>query len=264
MDGEPEPRPETERVAAGSRARITGLLAVASLLTVVGIGLSARSDAPDPQSSSAAVGRATPGPSAAPTAAQTTRGAAVSATPRATPEKPPQPPLATPPRSVYRGDDYLGVTLVIDQRVYFSLLPEVARGQFSTELRLSFPAPETRVELELVQLWTRDERPDFRSIGTFELRYGPLLPGSDMTRVVLQQEVAPRKRPRDAPRLIRDGYTVQVRTESRRDRAMLVLEVTSRRTRLDQSGRLPLIRLVAQPGTPRGTMVLGHSWVAGY
>lgn len=266
MPERPELRPATERVRGGLSARLIGFVALAALLSVAWFGLSGRSDplppVTSPTTSAAAIAAPPPsasrrpGPSHDAPAPGSTRERLLSPARSTGPRLPPQ-------RGLGLGDDFFAVTLVIEERVHFVLLHEQTPGELSGDIRLRFATAPVSGELELVQLWTRDERPNFVPIATYELVLPAFERGSEATNVVLEAQQKPRKKAREAPRLVRAGYRVTVRTETRRDRALLFVEIKSPAETSASSPRLPLIVLVAHHGAPRASQPFGHSWLAG-
>jgi hypothetical protein len=302
-------QPVTERTRGARSARLAALGAAALLLSVIWFGASGRSDVPQPSPPAAAAATPVPAPPASATAVPH-----VSPPPSATPSATPVPTaLATPRRDAAAGEpmviprrygplgeDAFAVTIWLEDRFYMSVLHEAAPGHVSAVMRLPLYGEMPTTHLQLIQLWTRDERPPLAEVAAYELALSELLadPPPDL---LLEAVVEGKPRKRMAPRLIREGYALTVRTEVRRDHAFLLFDVTigdaqpletatdrllritrgwqdfgqrgqgGRREQLTLAlepdsgrGRPPLIRLVAQPGAPRGTAVLGFSWVAGY
>jgi hypothetical protein len=223
MDDKSRSRPTTEHIGGGASARLAGVGVALVLLSVVYIGMSDRrgkQEARPPASSGSAV--ISP---ASPTARPTPRPTAV---PRGLPRE-----EWTPVGSAR--EDFYGVTTRIGDRLYFGLLPESSPGRMQYTLRLGFPAPAATVQLQIVQLWSRDDRPNYAPVATHELALPPLVRGTERTEVVLLDEVAPKARARNKPRMLQRGYTISVTTETRDDRAYLIMDVSVG----GQAGRQP-------------------------
>jgi len=288
----------TERLGGGVSARLVAVASVGLLLGVVWLGVSGRTappaSTPEPAAAigSPVAATATPAPSG-PTAA----------TPR--PDRTPIVrgglPADTIPHASRRlgplGEDAFAITFWLEGRFYLNVLREQESGRLKAVTRVPLYSDMGDTSMQIIQLWTRDDRPPLAEIADYELPLSALLTGpTPGTLLEVVREARPLRQL--APRLVRRGYELTVGTDVRRDHAYLLFDLTmggapSRESATDrlvrmtegwtdlgrrlpgrapyddtvvrqQGGHPPLILLVAQPGTPRGTIVLGHSWVAGY
>ncbi|CAN5797305.1 hypothetical protein BH24CHL6_BH24CHL6_06720 [soil metagenome] len=301
-------QPVTERTRAAGSARLAALSAAALLVSVIWFGVWGRSDVPEQTPPAAALAAPVPPSPAAETASPLPALASPpptiepAATPLAATGEPhrDEVPLVIPRRYGPLGEDAFAVTIWLEGRFYMNVLHEVAPGHVAAVMRLPLYAEMPTTHLQLIQLWTRDDRPPLADVAAYDLMLAELLvdpPPELLFEVVVDAKPGKRK----APRLIREGFALTVRTEVRTDHAYLLFDVTVGRAqplematdrllrithgwrdfgqrgqglrqeqptvRLEQDsgrGRPPLVRFVAQPGTPRGTMILGYSWVAGY
>ena len=292
------PQLVTERLGGGVSARLVAVASVGLLMGVVWLGASGRTALP----------ASTPQPAAAiglPVAATATPAPSDStaATPR--PERTPivrgEVPADTIPLVSRRfgplGEDAFAITFWLEGRFYLNVLREQESGRLKAVTRVPLYAEMGDTSMQIIQLWTRDDRPPLAEIADFEVPLGELVTGpTAVTLLEVVREARPRRQ--QAPRLVRRGYALTVGTDVRQDHAYLLFDLTiggapsaesatDRFARItegwtdlgqrlpgrapydnavirQQGGPPPLILLVAQAGTPRGTMVLGHSWVAGY
>ena len=297
--GDDQPQLVTERLGGGVSARVVAVASMGLLLAVAWLGVAGRSAQPASTPPAAAAidsplaATATPAPSGT----APPFPAASAPTPAVASEQPIRSaPLVIPRRFGPLGEDAFAVTFWLEGRFYMNVLREQESGQLKAVTRVPLLPEIGDTPMQIIQLWTRDDRPPLAEIADYELPLGELLTGPRRGNL-LEVELEARPRRQHAPRLIRTGYVLTVGRDVRRDHAYLMFDMTlggptgeSATDRLlrisagwpdfgrrlpgrapyddavigQQSERPPLILLVAQPGTPRGTIVLGHSWLAGY
>lgn len=282
--GDDQPQLVTERLRGGGiSARLVAVAATGLLLAVVWLGVAGRSATPVATPPPAAAVSPLPGAAATPPPSSPTPAALRTSAP--TPAAAVEQPIDSVPRAIPRrfgplGEDAFAVTFWLEGRFYMNVLREQESGQLKAVTRVPLYAEMGNISVQIIQLWTRDDRPPLAEIADYELPLGELLTGP-RPGVLLDVDREARPRRKQAPRLIRTGYALTVGADVRRDHAYLQFDLTiggpqhgERRLPgrapyddavMGQRGtQPPLIVLVAQPGTPRGTEVLGHSWVAGY
>ncbi len=205
--GEAEPRIElsTTRVGGGGSARLVALVTAGVLGAVVWVGLSGQ-----------AADEPAPAQLALPTAAATARSTLA---PRRTPDY----EFIRP--TIPLGADGFGVLALIGSQRYLVVLQEIEVDHLYATMRLPFPRPAAEGTLELAQFWTRDNRPNFVSLGTVRLPLDPLVPETSQQGTVLDRTSPPQLTSSGVPRLVQRGYRLTVRAESRRSFAVLVIDV---------------------------------------
>lgn len=221
MSSQPQLEPSTERVGGGLAARGAAIAIGALLIGVVWLGVSGRSD------------EAVPAASAAPTAV-------------AQPDSTPQPTIASPRPTfapdpipgfgqIILGEDAYAVTAWLRDRFYMAVLRESESGHLRATMRVPFAEYAEPVELSLMQLWTRADRPALAAIGTHQLAADWLV-SSDESYTALLALVTAQTASDDAPRLARRGYLLKVDIQPMGSYSYMVFDIE-----LGRNGqRLPL------------------------
>jgi hypothetical protein len=221
---EPETQPSTTRISSGS-ARATAVGIALLLLAVVWFGASGRPPPPAAVAPSAQpavtsfMARATPQASRPQTPARTQSAATATSRPPGQPE-----PALVPGQF---GEQALAIIVHASgkPRQYLQILHEAGPGVLEAGFRMSYPRPPIDGTLELAQLWTRDEGPPFVVIESVTLPIEALQPGAGDSAVIDLTSVAQPDR-LEAPRLVRLGYRLSVRVESRDGQPFLAVTVS--------------------------------------
>lgn len=212
MSGQPQLEPPTERVGGGLSARMTALATGALLVGVVWLGVSGRSD------------QATPAASPVPTAVgqpivtPDQRPATASPEPAFTPD----PPLGF--GEIVHGEDAYGITAWFNDRFYMVVLRESQDGHLRATMRLPFTQLAASTELSIIQLWTREDRPDLAAIGAHQLGPNWLVPSDAPYTALFDVTLAQTDRP-DAPLLARHGYVLRVEVRPMDSYSDLVVDI---------------------------------------
>ncbi|HUG47529.1 MAG TPA: hypothetical protein VMP67_03855 [Candidatus Limnocylindria bacterium] len=153
---------------------------------------------------------------------------------------------------------------------FLDVLRPEAPGLLTAVVRVPLFGELPTTPIQILQLWTREDRPALATVANYELMLGELLADSPPP-LLLDALADPHPRRRSAPRLVRLGYRLIVTTDVRTDHALLHfrMAVGDGDEQVRPSG-LPLILLAGQAGqagqagTPRGKSLTGYGWVAGY
>jgi hypothetical protein len=200
--------PVTTRVRGGASARMAVVLVVAALAVIVGAAFLNRPPAPQPAAQVVA-GAATP----------TAILAAVSGDP---PTSGPLPRRSL--RGVDLGDDAFSVIAMVGGRQYPIVLRNGGESFMDGWARLPYPRPDMQATVQLAQLWTRDASLNFQSIGSWSLPLDVLMPEVRTSATVLS--IAEIARPLTGEnRLVRNGFSMDIRLESRKDFGMIFVSI---------------------------------------
>ncbi len=226
MSGTPL-QPVTQRTGGGVSARVVALVGVAALLGLVWLGAS---DQPsEPAATDALAAFATPTPSASEPSPEPTLSPSIDPSPA------PQPSSTRPGtgsgggviplRYGPLGEDAFAVTVWLRERFYMSVLREDESGHLAAVMRLPLFNDMPKTRLQLIQLWTRDDRPPLAEVADYRIDLGLLLDDAQAQWVLIDSTRNPRPRRANAPRLIREGYQLQVTTQVKPDHALLLFHV---------------------------------------
>jgi hypothetical protein len=187
----------------------------------------------------------------------TTPAAAAGTVPRPTDAPLPRRSL----RGVNLGEDAFAVIALIAGRQY----PIVLRSGGETFLdgwaRLPYPRPDATGTIELAQLWSRDSSRNFQSIGRWSLPLDLLMPELRASGTVLTIAEVARSLTGDN-RLVRDGFRLEIRLESRSDYGVIFVTVhtpycgeTGGAACIDHASPTPARFIPAyRPGAQKGSM----------
>jgi hypothetical protein len=246
-------QPVTGRTGGGFSARLAALLAVGVMAALVWMGVAG--GGPDPQ-------EAEPTPPlvvvTAPNPAATARAVAPSASP---PSSPPSLPLAMPHRHGPLGEDAFAVALWLEGRFYMSVLRESMPGHLGAAMRVPLYPEMPTTTVQLIQLWTREDRPPLAEIADYLLDLDALL-AVEAPEMLLDATTDPRPRRLNAPRLVREGYELVVTSDVQHDHAFLLFNVRVGNAPVPETGseRLQRITLGWQDyGRRHHTFVLERS-----
>jgi hypothetical protein len=206
-----EEAPVTTRVGGGVSARAAVVVVAGALAVIVGAAFINRPPA-RPEPAAQQVVPLSPAPS--PASLVVVDG---------------DPPTAGPlPRRSLRGvdlgDDAFAIIAMIGGRQYPIVLRNGGNAFMDGWTRLPFPRPDTHGTVELAQLWSRDASLNFQSIGQWSLALDVLMPEVRASGTVLT--VAQVARPLTGEnRLVRNGFQLDLRLESRTDYGMIFVTV---------------------------------------
>ncbi len=219
LSARPEPTPE--RVGGGISPRIAAAGAGILLAVVAAIGVSGRAPGTVPGSSPAVAAGNTPSPvqSALAGPAATLRDSPPS-TPNPDPTPQPTPFVMPTPRPAH--DDELLIHVTLGSHHLVGFLDESPSGRLRGAVSFRFPRPARAGILRVIDL-SAGERP--ANVGVFTLSLHPLMPETTRSGTVLDVAVAAQPALGEAPRLIRDGYRLAVRAESRLDFALIRVSI---------------------------------------
>jgi hypothetical protein len=227
-------QPLTGRTGGGLSARVAAIAAIGVLAAFIWAGLSGRepgdevSASPTPplvvvaRPSPAATEPVTePEPASQPTPAART---AAPSPPASHPLPADSTPLVLPFRPGPLGEDAFAVALWLEGRFYMSVLGEESPGNLAAAMRLPLYSEMPTTTIQLIQLWTREDRPPLAEIADYEIDLAALRaePAPD---TLLEAGADPRPRRSKAPRLVREGYELHVTSDVRRDHAYLLVRV---------------------------------------
>jgi hypothetical protein len=151
-------------------------------------------------------------------------------------------PLVIPQRYGPLGQDAFAVTAWVNDRFYMSVLRGETPGHLGAVMRLPLYGEMPSTTLQVIQLWTRDDRPPLAEVAAYDLALDELL-GEAVPEVLLSVERKAKPRKARAPRLIREGYALTVRTDVRRDHAFLLFEMVVGDAEAPGGGSERLVRI---------------------
>jgi hypothetical protein len=226
--------PAIQRVGGGRSARLSALVAVLLVAVVAWFGFIGR-EAGEPGGSLPPVAEASPSASPAP------------ASPSPAAPTPSWRPTATPrlaPVTSFDGplEDSYAIFMSIGQRPYFVTLRDRAANVLSADIRIPLPLAAPVATLNIVQLWSVYAESGLVPVLAVALPIEMLL--DDSARIMI---VPGRPAEEDSPRLIRDGYTLNIRGETRTRHAIMSVEV-----RVGGAATLPLAPDAAIPTLSEG------------
>ncbi|HVM29493.1 MAG TPA: hypothetical protein VM305_01795 [Candidatus Limnocylindrales bacterium] len=266
MSGQPI-QPVTGRTGGGVSARVAAVIAVGVLAAFVWAGLSGRDQghelAAEPTPPLVVVARPSPSltePAAAPTPAPST-------SPPSPPATRPVPtddgtPLPLMHRTGPLGEDAFAIALWLEERFYMSVLREQTPGTLTAAMRLPLYAEMPTTTLQLIQLWTREDRPPLAEIADYSIDLSRLTANAS-SGVLVGETAAPRPRRARAPRLVREGYELVITSDVRDDHAFLLVDLRVGDASAPETGTERLERMTrgwADYGRRGQTFVLDRSW----
>jgi len=208
----PVAEPPTTRIGGSGSARVAVVGVVVVLVALVWVGWSGREPAPAAQPAPPAVASS---PRAAARTAVPTPTSTATAAPSAGPVGPSSTPIRAPSLPIVSdAEDLYAAVVRIDHRPVLGVLQEVAPDRLQTALRLPFPDAEDHATIELIQLWTRQDRTSFVPIGSWDLPLKPVANAGPDPRDVLAIEVGGRVNETGGPVLVNRGFSLEVGAQS--------------------------------------------------
>jgi hypothetical protein len=208
--------PTITHVGGGPSARLATLVVALLLGIVFWIGVSGRSPGAPGSTAAAVVGAS--GQLLEPTA--TVPGPTSSPSHR--PSKRPVPLRPIEPL----GPDKFAMSARVGEGYITDLLDEIEPGRLVGRIRIPFPRPATVARLELVQLWTREDRKNHVPIERWRLPLDHLTPETRMQGILLDIVVDAKPNASHAPRPVQLGYALVVRAESRLSFGVVTFELS--------------------------------------
>jgi len=201
----------TTRVSGGPSPRIFALAVAIALVGVVYLGLSGR-----------------PGDPAASRSPQPTQATPIvaAAGPTALPARSTRVEELVPGDSGQRPNPYLGTSLRVGSDHSLAVLRELSPGYLYAAYRIPFPRPARQATLEVAKIGADNE--SFERFGRWSISLDPLAPETRLAGTVLDTAHAPVRAAiadTEAPTLLRNGYRIRVRVESRLSFGVLVVEI---------------------------------------